>query len=220
MRYRGAPMATTDHAGSLPVARDARAREVLRFWIGDATDGLAPLLRRQQLWFTRDEATDQAIRERFAGLVEEAGRGALQGWAGAPAGWLALLLVLDQFPRNLFRGQARAYAFDPRARQLAEQGIAGGQDLLLPAPARLFCYLPLEHAEDPAAQRRSVALFEALAQAAPAGHEAVFAGWLDYARAHAEVIARFGRFPHRNAALGRTSTPAERDYLATPGAGF
>lgn len=220
MRYRGAPMATTHPAGPLPVARDARAQEVLRFWIGDAGEGLAALQHRQQLWFLKDPATDLAIRERFASLVEEAGSGALGDWAAEPASWLALLVLLDQFPRNLYRGEARAYAFDPHALRHAEQGIASGQDLLLPPTARLFCYLPLEHAEDLAAQRRSVALFEALAQGAPPGHGPVFAVWLDYARAHAEVIARFGRFPHRNVALGRSSTPAEREYLATPGAGF
>jgi len=220
MRYRGAPMAATDPTAAFPLARDPRARVVLGFWVGDAGARPAALQRRQQLWFGRDPATDAAIRDRFAALVAEAGSGALDAWAAHPADWLALLLLLDQFPRNLHRGSAAAWAFDPQARRHAEHGIGNGQDLLLPAFARLFCYLPLEHAEDPAAQRRSVALFEALAREAPPGQEPVFGVWLDYARAHAEVIARFGRFPHRNAVLGRESTPAEREYLATPGAGF
>lgn len=214
-------MTITKHGpATLPPARDARARAVLAFWIGDACDSLAALEQRQQLWFGADPSTDAGIRERFAALVEDAGGGALDHWSQQAADWLALLVLLDQFPRNLHRSSARAYAFDAHARWHAEQGIALGLDLLLPAQVRLFCYLPLEHAEDMAAQRRCVALFEALAQDAPPGHQAVFAVWLEYARAHAEVIARFGRFPHRNAALGRESTPAEREYLSTPGAGF
>src|SRR5690606_37020960 len=154
-------MTTTESSAStLPSARDPRAHEVLAFWIGDAADGAAALERRQQLWFGRDAATDHAIRSRFAALVAEAGDGALDHWSARPADWLALLVLLDQFPRNLHRNSERAFAFDAKARQQAEQGIAGGLDLLLPPAVRLFCYLPLEHAEDMAAQRRSVALFE------------------------------------------------------------
>lgn len=212
-------MATPD-TPSLPVARDARATDVLRFWIGDALQDPAALQRRQSFWFQRDPRTDAAIRERFLAPVLAASRGDLDHWGTQPADWLALLILLDQFPRNLFRGDSRAFASDPRARAEAGRGIAEGHDLLLPAALRLFCYLPFEHAEDPDAQRRSVDLFQSLAAQAPPGCERIFDGWLDYAHRHAEVIERFGRFPHRNAALGRPSTPAEQAWLATPGTGF
>ena len=128
--------------------------------------------------------------------------------------------MLDQFTRNAFRGQPDSFAGDAQALALALAGIERGHDQALPPMARIFCYLPLEHAEDLALQQRSVALFAALRDAPGAEPRAFFDGTLDYARKHQDVIARFGRFPHRNAILGRTSTPQEQAYLAQPGAGF
>ena len=137
-----------------------------------------------------------------------------------PAVELALLILLDQFPRNLYRDDPRAWAADASAQRVALSGLARSDDRQLPAVQRVFAYLPLEHAEDSALQQRSVELFEALlAEAAPERRQQ-FEDYLDYARRHREVIARFGRFPHRNATLGRVSTPQETLYLVQPGAGF
>jgi uncharacterized protein (DUF924 family) len=159
---------------------------------------------------------------RFAATVDVASTGQLDEWAHTPEGWLALLIVLDQFRRNLYRDDARAWACDGRALALAVAGIARGNDQRLPPLQRAFAYLPLEHAEDLALQHRCVALFAALCAMAGLDPEQriLLESFLDYARRHQRVIERFGRFPHRNAVLGRTSTSAELPYLATPGAGF
>ena len=199
---------------------DADARAVIDFWIGDPPYDAEWLAARQALWFMVDAQVDAQIRERFSALVDAAARGQLDAWAARPVDWLALLVLLDQFPRNLYRNDARAFAQDPKARAVAEAGIERGFDAQLPAAVRLFCYLPFEHAEDPAAQRQSVALFERLEREAPDALAAGFAGWTDYARRHAEPIARFGRFPHRNAVLERESTPEEREWLARHPQGF
>ncbi len=187
--------------------------DVLSFWFG--RPGTPEYGQPRGEWFRKDEAFDAAIRTRFLPAVETALAGGLSGWAEEPQGLLALLILLDQFPRNLFRGTARAFAGDAQARQLAGLAIAGGWDRKLTAGEKIFVYLPFEHSEALADQERSVALFSALA----AGHPGC-EGFLDYAHRHHEVIARFGRFPHRNAALGRPSTPEETSYLAQPGSGF
>lgn len=195
--------------------RLAGADAVLDFWFGPAgVDGVDPR------WFARDVDFDAAIRDRFGATIDAAMAGRLDAWAASPRGWLALLIVLDQFPRNIHRGSALAFAGDAHARALAMAGLARGDDQALRPVERLFCYLPLEHAEEPALQARCVELFTALRDAAPAAQRQRFEDFLDYARRHRDVIHRFGRFPHRNAALGRASTDAERDYLAQPGAGF
>lgn len=203
-------------------ATDPRIADVLAYWLGAPQPDNASALARQQLWFVKSDATDAEIRTRFGPLVEEALAGQLDGWAATPRGRLALLVLLDQFTRNLFRGTPRSFAGDARALPLALEGMALGHDRHadLPAVARIFCYLPLEHAEDPALQARSVAAFEALADGAEADTRAFLAGTLDYARRHRDVIARYGRFPHRNPILGRESTAEEREYLAQPGSGF
>lgn len=190
----------------LPVAED-----VLDFWFAEDA---------ASCWFGGDAAFDAQIRERFGEVADAAAAGRLDDWASTPSGWLALLIALDQFSRNLHRNGPRAWAQDARALPLALAGIERGDDQRLLPLQRVFAYLPLEHAEDLACQDRSVALFESLCEQVPADERDRYAGFLDYARKHREVIARFGRFPHRNTALGRESTPAEQDYLATPGAGF
>lgn len=187
------------------------AHEVLQFWFDPAV---------QARWFASDEAFDAQVRERFGGTLEAAARGELDGWAATPRGWLALLIVLDQFSRNIHRDDARAWAEDRKSQALALAGIARGDDQRLAPLQRLFVYLPLEHAEDLALQDRCVALFERLAQQMPEAEREPYLGFVDYARRHRDVIHRYGRFPHRNAALGRASTPEEQAYLASPGAGF
>ncbi len=197
-------------------ALDPRARDVLAFWFG----GAATPAEASARWFGRDDAFDAAIRARFAALREEAVAGHLDAWLADAHGRLALILLVDQFSRNLFRGDPRAFEHDPLARRWSVEGIAAGQDLELEPIERVFFYLPLEHSEALADQRRSVTLFTALRDDAPADRRDEFEVFLDYARRHHDVIAQHGRFPHRNAVLGRMSTAEEAAYLAQPGAGF
>lgn len=192
-------------------------REILDFWFGASGDPDHGRMRRA--WFTKDPAFDATIRQRFLGEYEAAARGARGEWAKTPDGALALLILLDQVPRNLFRGSERAFATDAQARAIADRAIAAGFDRRFGPVERLFFYLPFEHSEDLADQDRAVMLMETL----PITPDFPQASWdevMDFARRHRAVIERFGRFPHRNAALGRTSTPAELAYLQEPGAGF
>ena len=189
----------------------ATPADVLDFWFDDATEAL---------WFARSDALDASIRERFGDTLKAALRGELDAWADTPEGWLALLVVRDQFSRNLYRNDARAWAGDAGTQAMALEGIARGLDRQLSPLQRVFAYLPLEHAESTDLQKHCVSLFEALVASQPPAERARFQDYLDYARRHHDVIHRFGRFPHRNAVLGRTDTPAERAYLASPGSGF
>lgn len=160
-----------------------------------------------QRWFTRDPAFDAAIAERFATLHDEAAAGNLSDWEDTPSGALALLLILDQFSRNIYRDDARAFTQDSAALIVAERALARGFDRAFPSPARNFFYLPLMHAEDIDLQERTVDLMRA-------------AGDRDgeyFALLHLDVIRRFGRFPHRNGVLGRETTPEEAAYLDSGG---
>ncbi|MBN8938333.1 MAG: DUF924 family protein [Rhizobiales bacterium] len=159
------------------------------------------------LWFAKDDAFDAAIVSRFLETYEAAAAGELEPWEATAGATLALLLVLDQFSRNMFRGEARAFAADPLALAIAERAIGKGLDRLIGPDLRLFIYLPLEHTEQIAVQHRSVALIKTLGDADLNG----------YAEVHRDLIARFGRFPHRNAILGRASTPDELAFLETDG---
>jgi steroid delta-isomerase-like uncharacterized protein len=193
---------------------------LLGFWFGASLDEPAAVAERVRLWFEGGPAVDRELRERFADLPERAASGALDAWAAAPRSALARVIALDQLPRNLYRGTARAFAYDGLALEAAEQAIAAGFDRALHPLEAGFLYLPFEHAEREGAQQRAVALFEALeARAAPA-LRGVLAEWTDFARRHRTVIERFGRFPHRNAALGRAPTAAERAWLTAGGDTF
>ena len=158
-------------------------------------------------WFASDPAFDAACQGRFLDAHLAAARRELDGWGGTPDGALALVLLLDQIPRNVYRGSAHAYATDPLARHFAGEAIASGFDMAGPQDLRGFFYLPFQHSEDLADQARAVALYTAM------GDEAM----LPYARGHQQVIARFGRFPHRNAALGRVNMPEEEAWLKAGG---
>ena len=158
-------------------------------------------------WFKRDPAFDAVMRARFEAAHLAASRGELADWGGSGEGALALILLLDQAPRNIYRGSAHAFATDGLALAAAARAVDAAFDLSAPAALQVFFYLPFEHAEDAAAQARSLLLFEA--HAARSGDE----GYLRYARIHADLIARFGRFPHRNHALGRVTTPEEQAFL-------
>jgi uncharacterized protein (DUF924 family) len=187
------------------------AERLLAFWFADGPDTW------RDAWFQRDDAFDAGIRDGFGALVVPAREGVMDGWADTPEGALALLILLDQFPRNLFRGDAEAFASDPHAQQVARRAVLRDRfDLALPPSGRIFLYLPFEHAETMADQDLSVALFEGLRDiplhARPGGT-------IDYAWRHRQVIRRFGRYPHRNVPLGRESTPAEQAWLDA-GGGF
>lgn len=153
-------------------------------------------------WFTKDEAFDRAFADRFGALHRSAAAGALDGWLVTPEGALALVLLLDQYPRNCFRGTPAMYATDAKARQAAAAALAAGHDRAIAPDLRLFLYLPFAHSEDPADQDRSVALIGALGQP----HR-------DHAERHRGIVRRFGRFPHRNPILGRTMTAEEQQFL-------
>ena len=164
-------------------------------------------------WFSADEERDSELAERFGELVEQCAAGRYYRWLDDPEGRLALTLALDQLPRNLFRGRPRAFAYDAWTTAWCLAAAHTGQDQVLKPIQRAFLYMPLQHMEDLQAQQAGVALYERLAEEmAPLKyyHE----GFLPYARQHLEIIARFGRFPHRNQVLGRTNTPEEDDYLA------
>lgn len=192
---------------------DAQAQDVLDFWFLPP-DNLDYGQSRVE-WFRKDEAFDAHIRARFGALIDAAIEGGLRAWEATPHGALARLIVLDQLTRNVYRGTPRAFAGDAQALALAVALTQAGQDRLLPPMLRAFAYLPFEHAEDLAMQARAVELFQLLSQAQPG-----FDGMLDYAQRHQEVIARYGRFPHRNAILGRPSTPEEVEFLRQPGSSF
>lgn len=174
--------------------RELKPEAVLRFWFEELTP---------EQWFRSSADLDETMRTRFGAWLEPAREGALDDWATSPDGALALLVLLDQLPRNVHRNSALAFASDAKARAVANVAIAAGFDRKVPPERRTFFYLPLEHSENLADQKRSVALFEALGNAEQ----------LDYAHRHHAVIARFGRFPHRNPMLGRDSTAEELAYL-------
>jgi uncharacterized protein (DUF924 family) len=157
---------------------------------------------------------DQQVRERFADLPDAAATGALGHWLATARGRLAWILACDQLPRHIHRGTGRAFAFDALALDAARAGIAAGVDRELGADERAFFYMPFEHSEAPLDQHTAVGLFTALHEAAPAGRRQLTAGWLRHARWHRDIVLRFGRFPHRNAALGRVSTAVELAFLA------
>jgi uncharacterized protein (DUF924 family) len=180
---------------------DPRAREVLDFWFrGDARD---------PRWFRKDPAFDDVVRERFLPLYQLAADGRLAGWTEAPAECLALIVVLDQFPRNMFRGERRAFATDALALEAARSIVSNGWDRTMREAEKLFAYLPFEHSESLPDQDLACELMQDFE-----------AEQLRYALRHREIIRRFGRFPHRNSALGRPSTAEEIEFLKEPGSGF
>jgi uncharacterized protein (DUF924 family) len=191
-------------------AADPLARQVLLFWFGDPPEHGSRLKR----WFIKDAAFDTRCRELFLSLYEELARGARREWLEHAADCLARVIVLDQFPRNMFRGTARAFAADALALEAARHAIAEGYDREMTPVERLFAYLPFEHSETLVDQERACDLNAPLA--AFSETEDVYR----YAVAHRDIIARFGRFPHRNAILGRTSTPEEIEFLKQPGSSF
>jgi uncharacterized protein (DUF924 family) len=194
---------------------------IREFWFGTALEDAAGTAReRARLWWSKNPEVDAAIRQRFESCVIKAGSGELDHWASNAQDRLALILLTDQFPRSIYRDVARAFAFDAKALSLAHTGIDAGFDVALRPLEKVFFYLPLEHSESLADQQRSVSLFQKLVDEANPDQKPTFAEYLDFAARHRDIISRFGRFPHRNKALGRISTPEELLFLQQPGSGF
>jgi len=198
------------------------ARKVRDFWFGKTPLSPEQLPRRMKLWFgdvpeeTRQQI-DDALRTRFASSVERAIEGQLTQWADGPRRRLSLILLLDQFPRNIYRGTARAFAGDEQALQLSLTGMQSVADAALNLVERIFFYLPLQHAESLEVQEESVAAYKRLLGEAPAEVRSVFEECVMFAEQHREVVRRFGRFPQRNVALGRAATAEEKDWLSAGG---
>lgn len=200
----------------------ARQNAVLEYWFGDLKDGEAPTDEVIARWWGKDPETDDYIRENFGRDIEEAARGGLHGWGETPRGTLALIIVLDQFSRNVYRDDPRAFAEDGPALETAVRGIEKGFDKELHPVMRVFFYMPFMHSEDMAMQERSLALFRGIEDEfshVPDVAE-MLSGNRDYAERHYDIVKRFGRYPHRNRILGRESTPEEIEFLKEPGSSF
>jgi uncharacterized protein (DUF924 family) len=202
------------------------AQDVLLFWFGPRPYAAASVRQHARLWFGARSApelipqTDELIRERFAQLMRCAESGELTAWDSSPRRRLALIVLLDQFSRHFYRGTARAYALDHQALSLSLSGMLHGADAALDPLERIFFYMPLQHAESLDVQDESVAAFRRLLEEAPAELRPTFEDALNAAIEHREIIARFGRFPHRNAVLERHSTAEEADWLSAGGQRF
>jgi uncharacterized protein (DUF924 family) len=190
----------------------SKPREILDFWFGrESEEGYGEF---REVWFTKDPEFDREVRDRFEGAYQEAAAGRLEHWKDEAHSCLALIILLDQFPRNMLRGDPKTYATDDKAREAARHAVEYAYDRELTLYGRLFVYLPFEHSEDLEDQRFSVKLFRGLA--AEMGSEEL----LGYAVRHLEIIERFGRFPHRNEILGRATTPEEAEFLRRPDSSF
>jgi uncharacterized protein (DUF924 family) len=196
------------------------ADTICEFWFG--TDPTDPDLARARagLWWQKDDRIDRQIADRFESDVVRATNGELERWSDTPTGTLALILLTDQFPRNIYRNTPRAFASDSLARAWCKQGVESGIDRQLHPIERLFFYLPLEHSESLADQDRSVELLRSLAAEAMPSARSTFEDFITFAIRHRDIIARFGRFPHRNSILERASSSAEIDFLKEPNSSF
>jgi uncharacterized protein (DUF924 family) len=204
------------HAQRDPMTIDT----LLDFWFGTEPDDAVVAKAQASLWWSKNKLTDDEIRSRFEAQVRAAAQGELDPWAATARGRLALILLLDQLPRNIYRETAQAFRHDGKALALSLEGLDLGKDRQLRPIQRVFFYLPLEHSECLAHQERSVECFSDLVATVPAEHKSIFEEYLNFAVRHRDIIARFGRFPHRNEILGRASTAEESAFLAEPGSSF
>ena len=193
---------------------------LLDWWFGNSGSAREVAAQKGRLWFGKRDSQDLEAQKRFGDWVEQALAGGLTEWMQHPEGWLALVLLLDQIPRMIFRDTPKAFSGDLRAQKLVAQGIAADFDRQLQPIQRVFIYLVFEHSEDLAVQNEGVSRYIELVAQQPEGDRALFADYLDYAERHQRVIAQFGRFPHRNAVLGRESTAEEIEFLSGPGSRF
>lgn len=194
--------------------------EILTFWFGSSLDDAKVAGEKSALWWSKNPNTDLEIVRRFGHLLDRAGMGELSEWQANPRGRLALILLTDQFPRNIYRDSPQAFAYDAKALAWCLDGLEQQLDRHLRPIERVFFYLPLEHAESLEHQERSVEKFRELRDEADEGRKNAFAEYLDFAVRHRNIIACFGRFPHRNNALGRESTAEELAFLKEPGSSF
>jgi len=197
-----------------------QSESILEYWFGTESDDLLAANQHAELWWKKNPKVDQEIRARFASLLDAAANGNLDDWLTDPRGRLAMIILADQFSRNMYRDTPRAFAFDPFARTWCKTGLDSGADRSLRPIERVFFNLPLEHSESLEDQQRSVALCKELAESVPDGHRELFSGYLNYAERHRDIVQRFGRFPHRNAILGRESTEEEIVFLQQRGSSF
>lgn len=194
--------------------------DILAFWIGEPDPGFDELDRRISLWFEAGPEVDAEIASRFGSILQEARRGGLDAWGTSAKARLALIVVLDQFSRNLYRGSREAFSSDAAALELCLEGIELGLDAALSIIERAFFYMPLQHAEDLAVQEKSVRLFETLEATCPDTIQPHMRRFLVSARSHRNIIARYGRFPHRNRVLGRECSDEESNFLKSGMAPF
>ncbi|WP_299484634.1 DUF924 family protein [Acaryochloris sp. IP29b_bin.137] len=190
------------------------------FWFGSSQDDLDVVQQRSKLWWSKNPEVDTEIKARFSCYLPKVVSGELEVWRQTPLGTLALILLTDQFSRNMFRGTAEAFAYDEIASTLCKQGLKDGTDQALRPIQRVFFYLPLEHSESLADQEHCLQLFQRLAEEREPYLQSTFESYIDFALRHRNIIDRFGRFPHRNAILNRISTQAEIEFLKTPGSSF
>lgn len=201
---------------------DKRINDILEFWFGDFEDHRAPEREKQKMWWSKNQDLDESVRKEFEGDLKKAADNELTTWLDSPEGTLALIILLDQFSRNIYRGTPRAFSFDDMAMDIARDGIAKGYDRELHPVMRIFFYLPFMHSEDLQMQRRSVELFTELEAEVRKNDEimTVVSNSREFAVKHKKIIERFGRFPHRNRILGRDSTPDELEFLKQPESAF
>lgn len=195
-------------------------KAVIDYWFGHNPDDAATAKEQSSLWWSKNPVADTEIGDQFSSLVEAAETGNLDGWRSSIDGSLALILLTDQFPRNIYRDRPEAFRLDPLAREFCNEGLVSRADRKLRPIERVFLYLPLEHSEDSDDQHRCVALFRELAAAVSAKLRPTFDGFVDFALRHQVIIDRFGRFPHRNRILGRQSTHDELEFLMQPDSSF
>lgn len=193
---------------------------ILQFWFADARQSPEAARQRSDFWFNPDPQLDGQIWELYADAVSDAANDFYSDWEGTADGRLALILLLDQFPRNIFRGTAEVFRYDYKALELAQQGVAIGQLAGLSLPEQAFFLMPYQHSEDIAIQDTGVGLYGAMAAAAPEEWKDIATGYRDFAARHRDIIAEYGRFPHRNNVLGRAATDAESRFLAEGGESF
>lgn len=197
------------------------AEQVLEYWLGDARRDIDSIPQRMVFWFKSGKQLDEPIRQQFGDDVSAARDGRLDEWATTAAGRLALIILLDQFTRNIYRGEPEAFGCDDKSLAFSQAGIVAGHDGQLGPVEKVFFYMPMQHAESLAVQMQSVSLYEALADSVPESSRDTFeSGFAHHARLHRDIIARFGRFPHRNVILGRESTVEEAAYLEGGGPSF
>jgi uncharacterized protein (DUF924 family) len=205
-----------------PLTEEDRSRieQILAFWFREQELSAPQIDRRMDIWFGEDAVFDLECRKNFLGDVEKASAGTLDHWANEPRGRLALILLLDQFRRNIYRSTADAFAKDNMALKLCVEGAMAKADKGLTPIQRAFFYMPLQHAESPKVQAKSVQLFRKLAAAVSPTYRETFETIAEFAELHRDIVEQFGRFPHRNRLLGRENTPEENEYLAFDGPDF